>query len=144
MIAPRYKGQLSREDLRDIAKRFLEVIDKEKICSLEDLNKKNGQVFPRRLFPRDFIKIELRPSKQGAHANTISYIIPGIGIPIEARINPSLNYSVMIAKTDSEIPGYIKLTEDNFGNIIQDKFLNSTDFSSIRKELEVLAQDENG
>lgn len=50
----------------------------------------------------------------------------------------------MIAKTDSEIPGYIKLTEDNFGNIIQDKFLNSTDFSSIRKELEVLAQDENG
>lgn len=137
-IRPLYNGQISKSDLRDIAKQFLEFIDKEKIYSLEDLNQKDGERFDLDTITGDFIEIELRPSKSKTPASTISYIIPKIGIPLEVRMNASENYSVVIVKNSAMFEGYLKLASDKYGNIIQDKFIETIEFALVRKELEAL------
>ena len=128
--------QLTREDLREIAHRFLSVLDREEITSLDSLGKKTGQRFP--VNEGDFIELQMRPSNGGREAYTASYVSTGTGIPIEFRINPDLGYSVIIIKFQGLLESYSSFASDGAGNTAQDKKISSAEMSDVRKELEEL------
>ena len=65
-------------------------------------------------------------------------IVAGVGIPLEIRINPSLDYTKIILKNKKRIEGYDEFSKDHFGNLIQIRYLDKVDFSLLKSELERL------
>lgn len=128
---------ITREHLGTIAKSVLEFLD-EKIHSLPDLKRVQGQTFLIDENTKECISIDLRPSTFGTTAYAISYILPGMGIPLEVRINEERGYSTIIVKGDFNIPGYEQFGKDSFGNIAQNKRLDLIYLPKIRSDLEEL------
>jgi len=86
----------------------------------------------------DFVEFEWRPSNLNTLAYAISYIRPGTGIPLGARINPVLDYSQMIIKSVGLIGGYDPFMEDHLGNILQNKVIPTSQFDALIEEFEQL------
>ena len=133
---------ITREEISDVAKRLRIFLDRKKIESVKDLEKKVGESFPvLGSRPGHLITMEIRPSDFGSLAYTISYIIPKKGIPIEVRVNPGMNYSKVILKTESRLNGYDVFARDEFGNVIQIRTFPDCFLSEVKKELESLSGD---
>jgi len=120
--------------LKEIARIFLSVLEQEKINFREDLEERlRTSVI---LNDSTLISIESRPSNNNTFCYTLSYTIEKVGIPIELRINPLLNYTMIILKAQERIDGYEQFALDSHSNIVQSKLIKSSDFSVVRKELE--------
>lgn len=130
-------GLITQEKLKEIAKSVLDLLERESIDSIGSVFSRLGESFKIK-GENHRIQIESRSSKSGTGAHTISYIIPGGGIPIEIRLNPDFNYSKIIVKTESKLNGYTFFNSDCFGNILQDKVMGRYSISGIKKELEKL------
>ena len=68
-----------------------------------------------------------------------SYGAPGIGTPIEGAVNPTPNYSLMIVKCGSFIPGYSSFGSDQQGNILQVREMRNSGFAELMAALEELS-----
>ena len=84
------------------------------------------------------IVIQLRPSNMDTQAVAITYLLPDGAMPIEARLNSALEYSRIIMKLDTELPGYNTFYKDNAGNYTQDRSWNLTTIDDLRTALERL------
>ncbi len=128
---------INREELKRNAENLLNILEEQKVYSVADLNrllKKRVQVGA-----SDFVEFSLRPSNFRTRAYTISYIVPYIqGISLEIKINPRLNYSQIIIKSENEIGDYKSFSYDDFGNLILNKKLETTEVREIKKEIERL------
>jgi hypothetical protein len=128
--------KITRQDLGEMAGRILEVLERERICSLAQLNEHKGKRIT--VGEKEFVDINLRPSKRGTQANTLSYIVEDRGIPIGVRINPVLHYGDITVKTGGLIGGYQDFSLDGFGNLIQSKELYPSSFQCMERELKEL------
>lgn len=126
---------IKREDLKRYSLEVLNMLEREKIGSISELEEKMGESFPT---PEGIIQLESRPSESGSIASTISYIIEGKGIPIEIRLNPEHHYSLFIVKAEEELADYNPEFSDPLGNIIQDKRIESS-FEKALEELKRLS-----
>ena len=63
------------------------------------------------------LEVCFRPSNGITYAHTISYRNPSSDIPLEVKINPTLNYTAVILKGQFPAPeGYEAWGDDDFGN----------------------------
>ena len=88
--------------------------------------------------PLEFIDVSMRDSNLDTQALAIGYIIPGIGMPIEVRINRELGYCRIIIKADFNLPAFIPFGMDNFGNIVQGKKDNYRSLKQVINSLQFL------
>ena len=130
--------KINLPDISQIAKKFLEVLDREEIQKVKDLTTRLGLEFGLE-GSQDFVRFDLRPSGLGTSAHTISYIRPGVGIPIEFKVNIILYYTQSILKTEEIILGYSPFGSDVFGNVTQNKLMNGSDVYLVRNELKTLS-----
>ena len=122
-------------DLSAMAKRFLITLDRNGIGDLEAMEKFMGMKFPISDDEREFVQISANPSNKHTMAYTISYVVDGAGVPMEAKINPMLEYTKIIVKSESDVPGYFAFSRDNFGNLQQMKDLHPANMEIVRREL---------
>lgn len=129
-------------DLKKITKKFLNVIEENRIFSLLDVEQGSEKMFPIAGNPNEYISFEFRPSSDHRIAHrkspTITYNKINGGMPIEVIINRYEDYSRIIVKTIDTIPGYSPFYVDIYGNIAQEKKIHSTNTSQVKKELENL------
>jgi len=136
------KMKLFKEDIKVISAEFLKLMDKESIFANEDLERMIGKEINGNI-SGDKLIFDNRPSDLGTMAYTVSYIREGAGIPLELKINPSLDYARVIVKSQDCIFGYDLFSVDIFENIIQAKLLKSNDLSLSREELRYLSEMQN-
>ena len=86
--------KINGEDIRRFSKGLLKIMSDRKITSLEDFENNVGE-YPTKEVGEKVI-IEINPSNENTQAHIISYVIKGLGIPIEIRINFELDYSFII------------------------------------------------
>ncbi len=132
--------KIKADDIRMFASGFLKILEEQEVKSAQDLERLIGKEFKIEQKESDFLSFTNRPSNLSTMAYTISYIRPGSGIPIELKINSSLNYSQVIIKTQELIEDYTPFSVDTFENIIQYKLLNSSDIYLSIKELIALSK----
>jgi len=126
------------EEIEKFAQQFLGFLDDNFIYSTSSLDPILGKKFS--ITGESFFLVELRPSNGGTEAYTLSYIIEGRGIPIEARINPRLDYIKFIIKANKEAPGYSVFGLDEVReNYVMCKELNGHYLAEVRKELRSLS-----
>ena len=131
--------EITLPKLRENIRNLVSILDRERISSLKDLTERLDRIFPIEDGKEACVGIELRPSNGGTMAYTLFYTERGAGIPIELRVNPNLGYSTLIVKSEKPIPGYELFGRDMYGNLQQQRRLQTTDFPTVRKELESLA-----
>ena len=126
--------------LKTVAINFLEVLEREGIKSVEDVQKNLGKTFEVKKELFDYIEVGVREFRRNLpQSYRISYFIPGRGIAIiEVRVNPTLNYIQIITKAKKIISGYNSFGGDEFGNILQFKIERPLEWSRIEKGLEKL------
>lgn len=132
--------------VKNLLKFFEEVLTNEKIDRIYEFELLKDVEMKFKIIdsPNDYISLMFRPSSRYKEyttslALTISYIMPGHGVPLEVRVNRSEGYSRIILKTNVKlIPGYKIFAIDNFDNIYQDKVLPSAHASQIKEELQNL------
>ena len=130
---------ITREDLRRYSLGVLGLLEREKIDSIEELKKRLGESFE---VPEGIVQLEQAPSGLNpipdSIAYTMSYIIRGKGIPLEVRLNPTVNYSLIIIKSGSTVDGYSQDFRDPLGNTIQSNRFELS-FEGMKDELRRLA-----
>ena len=130
---------IKKEDIKRFSEGILEIMSDREIDSLENLENNFGE-YPTRKFGEKVI-IETRPSNANTRAHTISYTLEGLGIPIEIRINPELDYSLIILKKSGElVKGYESFDSDYFGNSIQSRRMKPGTIEVILSELRNLSK----
>jgi len=131
-------GLISREDLGIFSEEFLEVLEREGIDSHGELEKRLGDSFGT---VKGFIQLEARPGGRSISpseiVHTISYIIEGLGIPIEVRMSPKSGYSTIIVKSVDYIEDYRPVFHDGFGNCIQESRFEFS-FDEVKNKLKNL------
>lgn len=129
---------VTRSELKTIASKVLEVLDKEDIQKMEDLEKIMGKTFP--INETDSVVGEVRPSNFGTPAFALSYFSQQEGIVLETRLNASSGYTLIILKSETEVEGYESAAIDPLGNTVQSKTISPADVGLLRKELELLKE----
>ncbi len=130
--------KINKQELEKIARLLSSILEKEGIHSVNDLEGKIGGTYFVEENAGDYIEIILLPSKSSTVAYTINYIRPKRGVPIEVKINKSLNYSTIMLKCEEKIEGYEPFWLDPFRNMMQSKDIRSTDFQDVLNELKKL------
>ena len=131
-------AKINGEDIRRFSEGLLEMMSNRGIASLKDFEDNVGEYPTREVGER--VIIETRPSNENTRAHTISYVIEGLGIPIEIRINPELDYSLIILKKSGElVKGYESFDSDCFGNSIQSRRMEQGTIEVILSELRNLS-----
>ena len=136
------KMKFFKKDIKVISAEFLKLMDKESVFANEDLERMVGKEINGNI-SGDRLVFDNRPSDLGTMAYTVSYVREGTGIPLELKINPSLDYVRVIVKLQDCIFGYDPFSADIFENIIQAKLLKSNDLSLSREELRYLSEMQN-
>jgi len=127
--------------IKKTARSFLETLDREKIFATGDLEANLNQIFTSVGDPLDSVILTLRPSNAGTAAYTISYTRSGTAdIPIELKINPSLDYTQVILKAGEIVGSYEPFAIDLYDNIAQARKMESSDLSHAREELKRLSE----
>src|SRR3990167_4116668 len=106
-------------DIRAIANRFLEIINKEELFLTNQLEKMTGKRISSDGDCAGSISFGKHPSNIGTMAHNISYIRYGVCVPIEIQVNAELDYSQIILKAQYMIEGYSFFAVDRFKNIAQ-------------------------
>ena len=128
----------SLNDIGRMAHSFLEVFSQKGIFSTPKVDTYLGEKIPA-LPTANYIEFSLGDSNQGTKTYRIEYIThPDFYTPLTLRINPDLNYSMIILKAEEIINGYTPFVTDIFGNIIQDKRIPSSDLEDALREIELL------
>lgn len=127
---------ISKLHLKKYIENFLEVLNRENILSIFDIEKKLNERFEVQEDSTHFVSIGLIPSNLGTGAYTISYNVTLVGIPVEIKLNQELRYSMIIVKSSEEIYGYSIFAQDPNKNLVQNKVMDTTDLTKIKKELE--------
>ncbi len=139
MVAINEPDYIDGEAIRGIARRVLEVFDKEKIDSLKALRGKVGKRLDIPGSQGDILEFLERPSNRGTKALVFSYARPKIGIPLNVICNEDLDYSQFVLKTRAWIEDYKPFSIcPSTGLIMMYKWIETSDFSELRKELETL------
>ena len=128
--------KITPKDIGKFATEFLHVLERENINSSGALEKRiqgGGQEFT--INVQESLVIMLRPSQKGTLTCTMSYIVQGVGTPIELKINNELDYTKSIIKSIKIIPEYLEFAKDEFGNMIQ---ITSWEGSELSKSIEHL------
>lgn len=134
--------KISKSKLSEIAKSFLEVLEKEEISSLENVKNYPSKRIDKT--DKEFIVGGARPSNLGSIAYRLSYTFNKEGIPIELVFNEGVGYFQVILKSQDRIPGFRifpneREQRDKHGNLRQYKPIFCDDlFSGAKKELEKL------
>ena len=128
-------NQFTILDIKRYAGALLDVLEQERIASITDLGARIPfQCRAPSTFP-DFVVLDMGNSARGTSAYLIDYICPGRGgIPLEGRINISIEYAEVILKADKIIAGYERWGMDSFGNIRQDKKMLDGGFDDVLRE----------
>ncbi len=138
--------QITKADVTRRAGIFLGFLDEMGIESNEDLEARIGQSYLLADEIGGEVMINKNRTKQSIPASLsycVSYVVKGIGIPIELRINPNLNYSHLILKVQKVFDGYEPFSKDNFDNIVQIKvFMGGGNLYPVRGELKALSERE--
>ena len=129
---------LTREYLRKIAKKTLELFDEMEISSYTDIDRVLNHESPIDENTGEHITFQLRPSNFGTQAYTISYITPGQGIPLEIKINKEIGYSKVIVKGEFVLSDYRPFAIDGM-HVAREKNFDSTEISILSSELKRLA-----
>ncbi len=129
--------QITHKDLKQIVDNLLNILDKEEISTSDDLAARIGQSFPIDN-SEDFVIISKREPNilTPYESDTISYIRPGAGVPLEIKMCKQAGYSLIILKNNDILPGYKVFLEDLQHNNIQYKKINSSKLESVREEIE--------
>ncbi|MBD3262926.1 hypothetical protein GF374_00925 [Candidatus Woesearchaeota archaeon] len=125
---------ITKKELGEITRNVLKYLDEKDVKDLGDLEIKTDAEIN-----QEGITFQLRPSKLGTTAKVLSYLICSKGIPLEVRTNEALNYTKLIVKTSSDIPGYERFVRDSIGNLGQYKTINHINLSKVKSELKKLA-----
>ena len=134
--------KILKSNISKIAGDFLEILEREKITSLE--NVKN---YPNKRIDKtdkEFIIGGARPSNLGSTTYRLSYTFDKGDIPIELVFNEEFGYFQVILKSQDRISGFKgfpnKIEQrDRNGNLRQYKPIFCDDlFSGAKKELEKL------
>lgn len=139
-------GEITEEEIAYSAKRILIFLKKE-FGNIEidfwDIEKKVGfSTSDVGGIPGSQISFEARPSdieQIGATDYALSYLIPNKGFPLELRINPDKDRSMITLKSVSRFDGYESFNVDVYGNTTQTKRIDGCLIYDIKKELEYLA-----
>jgi hypothetical protein len=126
---------ISNQELGKMARNLLGVLEKEKIISVGDLERAMGRKFLVNDGEGDFVSTEIRPSNFNTAALVVSYVRPGVGIPIEVRVNTALEYSTIIAKSCEELDGYEPFGRDNQNNTAKSMTVRGTDVALLCQRL---------
>lgn len=126
---------LSKKDLGKIAADFLEVLARERVGTMEALESRLGTKLSLNNGMSDEIVFGVGNSQNGTNAWYIDYCREGLGLPIEIRLNRTLDYSKFIVKCEQEIKGYSPFAADPFGNIVQMKTLRKANMDFAISEL---------
>lgn len=130
--------KISIKKLAKFADNFYQTLKGVEIDSQEKLEKKIGHVFQLNGVLNEYIQLTMRPSG-GGKAYTASYISPGLGIPIQFRINDNHNYLRFILKSVNLIDEYLPpFAKDRFGNKMQEKVFSSGGIVEAIHELDRL------
>ncbi len=129
---------ITRMDLGGIVNYLLNFLDENKIASLSDLERIKDTLFSVEKDKIQYIHVQSIPTNSGIRNYTITYNVPGKGAPLEVEINKESGYTKIILKGNFPLPEYEPLNQDGFGNIPQNKKLDSVDISQMRLELEKL------
>jgi hypothetical protein len=132
--------KLEKKDLRQIAENFLAVLDKKKVHSFDNARALRFEEILIGNLPNDRVAFDIGIGPRGTECLTITYVRKGTGSPIEARLNDSMNYTMMIVKCAENIEGYGPFAIDKFENIAQARHYDGIDFLEVRKELEKLSR----
>lgn len=124
---------ITKLELGKYAKEIFNSLEKCKIETIGDLEKKTGAM-PIRYVENHAVIIERRPSTGGV-SQTISYVIEGSGIPIEARFNLAHKYLRLTVKGNFKLPDYLPWGRDPFQNIVQEKTIPEPTISKLKEEL---------
>ena len=126
---------ITREDIGRYSTEMLDLIDREKIDSVEGLQARLGESFEAR---DGIIQLEARPGGGSLFPTdivlTMSYILTDKAIPLEIRINQAGDYSRIILKSKDMIQSYGPFQRDVQGNMAQDKKM-SFSFDEVIREL---------
>jgi hypothetical protein len=125
---------ISQTQFREYVGRFLQAVAP--ITSLEDLDRKLGSVQP--AAPGEHVEFAKVPSNHGTLAYTVSYVVPGTGVPVEFKINPQMGSATIILKMESQRQGYNPFVIDPYQNIVQMKEFAPATLGIVKKELESL------
>ena len=132
--------KISREFIAERARKLIEALQEARISSLSDLESLIDTEIQINAEENERVEFSLRSSNFNTQAYTVSYIIHGLGIPLEFKINPSLQYSQVIVKCHSLIEGYSPFAQDQQGNIAQNKIIPSNSLYQVKLELTSLAR----
>jgi hypothetical protein len=130
---------VTRKDIRTYAGELVALLGSEGIDSAESLKRFEGKAH-RIGTAGAYVGVSDRPSNFGAVALTLSYILHGTGIPIEAKINRQFEYSKLVIKLDEDVEGYSFFMVDPQGNLMQERTFAPGGFEDIINELKRLAQ----
>lgn len=130
--------KITISDLHRYAGNFIEVLEMQGISSVDDLRAKIPESVRVNQIVNDRIVFEMGSSKLGTSAYIMAYVIFGIGVPIEGRINTAPNYVEIKVKAQSSIEGYEAWGSDSYRNILQSKSLKNPDIAAVVEELERL------
>ncbi len=130
--------KITLDMLSMMSKRLLRTLDRAEIRNTLDLRNNIGVKHKVSDDEREFVAVTFRPSNRDTLTYTISYIVPDLGIPLEAKINTVLDYTKIILKAEAELPGYLTFSRDIFGNLQQIKDLHTAGLDIVQRELESL------
>jgi hypothetical protein len=135
-------GQIKLEEFGAIAKRFIATLDGEAVSDFSDLENMLYGITIRQInideSKKDRVFIEMRPSEIGTQSITVSYVIPGIGIPIEFKYNCVFEYAKIFLKLEKVLPLYEAFSYDQFGNVIQSRLFTGIEYSEVKNEIKSL------
>ena len=123
-------------DIVQASSELLKVLEKEKVESNNDLQRMRDRVIV--INERDLVEFKKAPSTYRTSMYITSYIRSGSGIPIELRVNPNFNYSLIILKTQTQVAQYDTFAMDPFKNIVQNKVFLPGNIDSLKEEMKRL------
>ncbi|MDD5193176.1 MAG: hypothetical protein PHF67_01175 [Candidatus Nanoarchaeia archaeon] len=130
-------------DIGTTAGRFLGVLDREEVRSLDDMRTRVGRTFETGYVGQVlFDRKEHKFAKPVSTSYIASYVMGSAGIPIEVRVNDS-GFAIVILKAERLVEGYGHLFpgrpfSDNFGNLYQNVENRNAGFDWVVEELQKL------
>ena len=132
-------GLITKKEIGEYSSQILELLERERIDSIERLEKRLGKSFEVQdgIVKLEKIPSELEPAPTGS-THIISYIAQDKGVLIQVKLNLKEDYVFITLKSSSELEDYSKDFYDEAGNIIQSKRFRLS-FDKVIEELHKLS-----
>lgn len=126
--------KINKRDISSIARNFISVLEDNGIEGMRDILNRLGNDLD---INGDYISVYKRKSRKKDRTLEIimSYNTPDQIIPIELRLIPKKNRSLIFLRAEEIVDGYEASKIDEFGNILQNKIIKKYQFSLVKEEL---------